>query len=412
MQAFTILVFYPLTAAYTMGYSRHAFYDHAFHSTDKHQIYSDFFDETGMALKTKQVQRSIFKHQNPLDCSQAKFIATRGFNTGGLGAEMVGIASHLSWALTNNYVLVWDRAIKSKYFNASAECMDKGYSCIFQPLSRCETYINRPLEHINEIFNIFLIPPQFEAYLHKYASKISHAQALYWWKAQSVGYVMRINDRALDSIIALRKNQSSHNATKDQRIPFPLPGGSVNMHIRRGNKIHEMDYIDASVYVHGYTRLVASEPMGFAQRWVYISSDSLLPIWEAKSILEGHEGHTVVAAYSLMPRLQGGFCHDAWHHFPSNSTEGTILLLMELLMALECDAWIGTRISTWGRMIDLLRCVWTDKCKHPFVEIGSLHQDGQGNQHMYHEFVVPRHATPYGKQQTIWQAPSSYFSKH
>jgi hypothetical protein len=73
----------------------------------------------------------IYNHQNPNDCSQAKYIATRGFNVGGLGAELTATASHLAWAMTNNHVLILDEDMDSKYF--SAEC--KGYSCIFQPLA-------------------------------------------------------------------------------------------------------------------------------------------------------------------------------------------------------------------------------------------------------------------------------------
>lgn len=39
-------------------------------------------------------------------------------------------------------------------------------------------------------------------------------------------------------------------------------------------------------------------------------------------------------------------------------------------MALEADAWVGTRISNWSRLIDELRCVWVSKCALPFIEAG------------------------------------------
>ena len=42
----------------------------------------------------------------------------------------------------------------------------------------------------------------------------------------------------------------------------------------------------------------------------------------------------------------------------------------QLLMALEADAWVGTRSSNWSRLIDELRCVWVAKCRLPFVEAG------------------------------------------
>ncbi len=49
--------------------------------------------------------------------------------------------------------------------------------------------------------------------------------------------------------------------------------------------------------------------------------------------------------------------------------------LPQLTLALEADAWIGTRGSNWNRLIDELRCGWVDKCHggtstNPFVEVG------------------------------------------
>jgi hypothetical protein len=412
----TLLILFssPLTAAYKVAYSKHAFYDSAFHSTDRHDIYSEFFDEAGLAPKTKWVQRLIYRHQNPSDCSKARFLATLGFDKGGLGAEMVGVASHLSYALANDFVLVWAKDVKSKYFNASAECRHLGYSCIFQALSSCESSILQQPETINEIYNIFLIPPRIEHVLHSHVPKISHAQALHWWKAQSVAYVMRINSRALESIVDMRKKNTSHYATGGIRLPYPLPSGSVNMHIRRGDKARhsgESDFIPAQKYIDAYTRLIATEPIGYMQRWVYLSSDSVEAVLEAVKLLEDSRGCTVAAVFSYMPRMQEGFDHQLWHVFPHNSTHGTLLLLMELLMALEADSWVGTRISVWGRIIDYLRCVWVNKCKQPYSEVGSLVQSGPGDQHMYYEFVIPSHATPYGKQQLIWDAPDSLLRK-
>lgn len=46
--------------------------------------------------------------------------------------------------------------------------------------------------------------------------------------------------------------------------------------------------------------------------------------------------------------------------------------LLQLLMALEADAWVGTRGSNWNRLIDELRCVWVNKCAHVYVEVGDV----------------------------------------
>jgi hypothetical protein len=44
--------------------------------------------------------------------------------------------------------------------------------------------------------------------------------------------------------------------------------------------------------------------------------------------------------------------------------------LLDLVMALEADAWIGTRRSNWGRLVDELRCTKVGKCRGPFVDVG------------------------------------------
>ena len=44
--------------------------------------------------------------------------------------------------------------------------------------------------------------------------------------------------------------------------------------------------------------------------------------------------------------------------------------LLQLWMALECDAWVGTRNSNWNRLIDELRCTLVDKCNGIYLEVG------------------------------------------
>ena len=44
--------------------------------------------------------------------------------------------------------------------------------------------------------------------------------------------------------------------------------------------------------------------------------------------------------------------------------------MLQLLMDLECDSFWGTRGSNWNRLIDELRCVWVDKCRLPYFEVG------------------------------------------
>jgi hypothetical protein len=46
--------------------------------------------------------------------------------------------------------------------------------------------------------------------------------------------------------------------------------------------------------------------------------------------------------------------------------------LLNLMVALECDGFIGTRGSNWNRLIDELRSTWAGKVAVPFVEVGDL----------------------------------------
>ena len=46
--------------------------------------------------------------------------------------------------------------------------------------------------------------------------------------------------------------------------------------------------------------------------------------------------------------------------------------LVQLLMALECDAWVGLRDSNWNRLIDELRCVLVPKCSHEYRGVGTM----------------------------------------
>jgi hypothetical protein len=50
--------------------------------------------------------------------------------------------------------------------------------------------------------------------------------------------------------------------------------------------------------------------------------------------------------------------------------ELTFIWWLQMFIALEADAWVGTRGSNWNRLIDELRCVWVPKCQNVYVEVG------------------------------------------
>ena len=47
--------------------------------------------------------------------------------------------------------------------------------------------------------------------------------------------------------------------------------------------------------------------------------------------------------------------------------------LLQLLTALECDSWIGSREADgWARLVDQLRCTWLPKCRQPYLALEGL----------------------------------------
>ena len=70
---------------------------------------------------------------------------------------------------------------------------------------------------------------------------------------------------------------------------------------------------------------------------------------------------------SSIPRVNEGPRQQIRRFGRSNMT---MAWLLQLWLAVECDAWVGQRMSNWNRLIDEMRCVLVDKCDHVFIELG------------------------------------------
>ena len=60
-----------------------------------------------------------------------------------------------------------------------------------------------------------------------------------WWRAQAVAYLVRPNAPTLAAVRALRLNPDMHQVARNGDVqkavgvPFPLPAGTISMHVRR-----------------------------------------------------------------------------------------------------------------------------------------------------------------------------------
>jgi len=162
--------------------------------------------------------------------------------------------------------------------------------------------------------------------------------------------------------------------------PFPFPPGTVSMHIRHGDKGIEMKLVPTMDYVRAAEEVQYHLPVSFARRTAFLSTEDPGAIAEASTAYEAGDVKGVGPYWTMF-----------WYDVPRNNIDGrtqltafasgskkqmsrahlTRIWWLQLLMALECDAWVGTRGSNWNRLIDELRCVWVGKCFNPYVEVGS-----------------------------------------
>ena len=152
---------------------------------------------------------------------------------------------------------------------------------------------------------------------------------------------------------------------------FPLRRGTISMHIRHGDKASEMRLVPTLRYFEAAAALQHSMALALVQQG-FVSTedpDALIEINETISRTPGMERWVI--RYSDIPRINSNGLQqlNAFTNIPRGRL--TQLWLLQLLLALECDAWVGTRGSNWNKLIDQLRCVWVPKCGMPYVEVGN-----------------------------------------
>lgn len=226
-----------------------------------------------MAL-TKGTQRYIYEKQNPSGCSGQKFLVLNQFpgdDAFGLGAIVQRITDYLSIAIQTNSILIYaeDLPPGHHFIQDPAEGGDKScgrsFDCIFQKLSKCKNAAQKGMGA--DVQSIF-VPPSHEidmnldiaAYLAKYGSPIppvletalksiqpdiTGEMLKYWWRAQAAAYIMRLNSRASSRMKELRLGNGTKQRgmqwgldghPKDVDLPFPMPEGTISMHVRHGDK--------------------------------------------------------------------------------------------------------------------------------------------------------------------------------
>ncbi|KAF3933862.1 hypothetical protein ABW19_dt0202193 [Dactylella cylindrospora] len=203
------------------------------------------------------------------------------------------------------------------------------------------------------------IPPLFETALKKIQPDITGEMLKYWWRAQAAAYIMRFNSNASRRLKEFRLGGGDtkqlgiqwdvNGDPKDVNMPFPMPEGTISIHVRHGDKGSEMRLVPFNDYVVRAEKFVAENPLGNWKR-AFLST----------------EDPNVIEQMKTMPRITP-FSYSSsnsrwtwyWSDIPNelglntgpetqlkefgNRTDLTTKWMLQLVMAIECDVFVGTR---------------------------------------------------------------------
>ncbi|KAI8820097.1 uncharacterized protein EV422DRAFT_78522 [Fimicolochytrium jonesii] len=369
-------------------------------SIDSWPDYFDHLDEDGLAPLTKEVQKWIWERQNPKEeeCEGGRFLVTDGWASG-LGSAVHVIGHHLGSALEDSRILLYNPSSSG----AGSLYADPGcnrssptttFDCFFRPLSTCSHAHALSSPDTTHVKTSHAVPRPYngaptywrERLREELGEGLTDAFIKYWWRAQSAAYVMRLNGETAREVRALRMEEKRQKVwTREGEVsgmPFPLPGGVVGMHVRHGDKGHEMNLVPLETFMQAFHTLTSQNPLHFRSH-AFISSENPSVIASASHLPTAFAPSTpafpttnLVIYTTDIPRINTSPFEQLNRFGKSRMTH---FWLLQMMMQLECSAWIGTRGSNWNRLVDELRCVWVDRCAGVYVEVGSKGDWGEYN---------------------------------
>jgi len=416
---------FPTTASLLYDYL-----DHAGHLSRLESMVA--LQPSSFALLTAKAQRMIFDWQHPPSCFGRKYVVSQGNDPlAGIGSHIHIASHHFAVAMELGAILVWADNVAHIY--TDPETCDGGSAaqnleCFFLPPSNCtlqdafapeNTRVDLRFGDAGESagfgYKFYHVPHQFQSLWESSGLPVARSwntgqqdHVKYWFRGQVAAYFMRPNaltsaafrelrtvgggeggsppepvsdaveksGGAKDYLVTAAGPDSPLQASVDLRRSFPLPPGVISLHIRHGDKGVEMALVPTEAYLQAAAVLVKAQPLALARRSIFMSTEDPGAITESKSVLEKGE--------------VGGFSHWSlsWYDVPRANSNGpeqlnafslprgklTRIWLLQLLIALECDAWVGTRGSNWNRLIDELRCIWVPKCANDFSEVGDFNK--------------------------------------
>ncbi|KAB1208148.1 hypothetical protein CJ030_MR7G012995 [Morella rubra] len=350
---------------------------------------------------TRKVQRDIWFHQHPLNCSDpsVKFLVADWDRLPGLGsgAQLAGMFGLLAISITEKRVLVTNyynradhdgckglsRSSWSCYFfpETSQECRDRAFELLGSEeawksgiITAKENYTSKKIWTARtpriwgDPWNYLQPTTEVNGSLLAHHRKMD----LRWWRAQAVRYFMRFPTDYTCGLLNVARHvifgkkaakmvlQSLNNEWPKEIADTPssdieeyvwsshkpwVPRPLLSMHVRMGDKSCEMKVVEFEEYVHLAQRLRKRFPQ---LNSVWLSTEIQEVIDKSKSYSEWNFYHTNVT------RQEGNMSMANYEASLGRETS-TNNALVNFLMAAEANFFIGALGSTWCFLIDGMR---------------------------------------------------------
>ena len=311
----------------------------------------------GYATLTAFAQQTLYDHQHK--CTGKQFILADFNGQLGLSSLMHYYGIILGRALEENKIFAWGDSACADFVGGNCRefFMDE-HGCP-QNLISSSTIADIVVDK-STVNNIF-VPSVFKNVLSELHPSMTGSELEYWWMTQARSYLMRFNIRTQADINYMRADPEVHPVWKGV-----IPSQTINIQMRRGDKYEEMHVPSVSRYIEKAEELFKSMPFSYS-RWIFITGDELQAVEYAAQLARERSWGAV---YSTFPRMGNGFVlgkikESGW------TRNTTLYSLMDLDIAKDCAAWIGTRASGWSRLFDELRCTKVPKCQNVYIEVGS-----------------------------------------
>eukprot|EP00438_Fugacium_kawagutii_P031850 Skav230346 [mRNA] locus=scaffold25:141106:142296:- [translate_table: standard] len=345
---------------------------------------------------TAFAQKTIWEHQHPADCNGAKYLEYYNRHSG-MGSQLHLLGQALALAMHLGRVLILPEKDKKMMFYDPSFCPGEvSWHCWFQHITWCKRPRHAANDQILRMrgekvhmadFTTSDVPEIFRNLLSN-CSPMKPQFWYYWWRAQSVTYFIRFNEKTRSALDQMR-SQTLHECQKPLQPGAVLETGTVSAHVRHGKKTKEAEVFDFSAYREQMEHLAAGNqnlPVlrlpaadsnhtfnypnnAYAKRTLFLSTEDPEVVPQALQLCSAMQPWKVI--YTDVKRV----AKDNWMKLGSPKPVNlparaeTLVALMNLELALEADAWVCTLTSNWCRLIDELRMTVAMKASHPYLNL-------------------------------------------